>query len=327
MYCSQCGKKVMDTMLFCPFCGSPIVIPEQEEQNPAVEIAETVDEPAVDAEDAVLEEDDGGEFEPLNVDSIDAKEDVLPEQEHAEARDVSEEVSDILRQQLRQEPVRLQGVKPDLSAARQSGAPQIASPRRNADTLVPQRKFDPNDIFMDGVDEEDDYDYDDEDYDYDYEEREEGGFWVRHIRGLVSLVLLLVVAAVLIGWSFSNSGQQALARADLAWRPSAYAEIAYDAYQKGNYTLAGRYYTSAVERDLNNYDYASSAAVAYYMAQDAASAERMAREAIRINPSRVDAYELLLRLYPDASLRPMEIQNLLQQGYERTGDSRLNTAQ
>ena len=36
MYCGQCGKKVMDNMLFCPFCGSPIVIPEQDEpQQPA----------------------------------------------------------------------------------------------------------------------------------------------------------------------------------------------------------------------------------------------------------------------------------------------------
>ena len=29
MFCSQCGKKVLDTMLFCPFCGAPIVIPDQ----------------------------------------------------------------------------------------------------------------------------------------------------------------------------------------------------------------------------------------------------------------------------------------------------------
>ena len=29
MFCSQCGKKVLEMMLFCPFCGSPIVVPEQ----------------------------------------------------------------------------------------------------------------------------------------------------------------------------------------------------------------------------------------------------------------------------------------------------------
>ena len=31
MYCSNCGKKVGDAMLFCPFCGEPIVVPEQDE--------------------------------------------------------------------------------------------------------------------------------------------------------------------------------------------------------------------------------------------------------------------------------------------------------
>ena len=29
MFCSQCGKRVLESMLFCPFCGAPIVIPEQ----------------------------------------------------------------------------------------------------------------------------------------------------------------------------------------------------------------------------------------------------------------------------------------------------------
>lgn len=45
MYCGQCGKKVMDNMLFCPFCGSPIVIPEQDEpeEKPQVSaVQETV---------------------------------------------------------------------------------------------------------------------------------------------------------------------------------------------------------------------------------------------------------------------------------------------
>ena len=48
MYCSKCGKKVGDTMLFCPFCGEAIVIPDQDEQektpdqwNPALEEKQT----------------------------------------------------------------------------------------------------------------------------------------------------------------------------------------------------------------------------------------------------------------------------------------------
>lgn len=330
MYCSQCGKKVMDTMLFCPFCGSPIVIPDQEDEIRIPELSgaivlpemeqknDPVSEPVPD-ENADESEDSAKEigleeFVPLIVEQAESV------KKTDEEKDVSDEIGE---DQPSQEPVRLHGLKPDLSPVRQFGAPKIASQRKNTDTLVPQRKFDPEDIFMDAAAEEDgDYD----DYDYDYEERDESSFWVRHIRGLVALLLLLAVAAVLIGWSFSNSGQQALARADLAWRPSAYAEIAYDAYQKGYYSQSGNYYSRAVAHDTSNYDYASSAGVAYYMAQDMVNAEAMARLAIQIDPAKISAYDILLRIYPDVALRPMEIQRLLQTGYELTGDSRLISA-
>lgn len=327
----------MDNMLFCPFCGSPIVIPDQDDTRPSqiaaksmpVEV-ETVSDPIPeltadensDENKIGTEEIAPDEFVPLDFEQSE------PERKQDDAAALTAEVSEILSEQLRQEPVRLQGMKPDLSPARQFGAPKIASSRKNADTFVPQRKFDPNDMFMDAVEDEEDYDYDDEDDDYDdYGEQDENGFWVRHIRGLVALLLLAVVAAVLVGWSFSNSGQQALARADLAWRPSVYAEIAYNAYQNGHYSQAGIYYSKASARDSANYDYASSAGVAYYMAQDLVNAETMARLAIRIDPKKISAYDILLRLYPDTSMRPLEIQNLLQNGYKLTGDSRLISAQ
>ena len=37
MYCSRCGKKVLDSMLYCPFCGAEIIIPEQEPYDGAAE--------------------------------------------------------------------------------------------------------------------------------------------------------------------------------------------------------------------------------------------------------------------------------------------------
>jgi len=43
MYCGQCGKKVMENMLFCPFCGSPIVIPYQDEPAKAAEAARAIE--------------------------------------------------------------------------------------------------------------------------------------------------------------------------------------------------------------------------------------------------------------------------------------------
>ncbi|MGX8706466.1 MAG: zinc-ribbon domain-containing protein [bacterium] len=35
MYCSHCGKKVLETMRFCPFCGEKVIIPEQDEAQGA----------------------------------------------------------------------------------------------------------------------------------------------------------------------------------------------------------------------------------------------------------------------------------------------------
>ncbi len=350
MYCSQCGKRIVETMLFCPFCGKPVVIPEQDVQERAAVPAEKQEVPAavqetsapaakpaavqpelIEIPEAPAEQKDE-QFIPLDVTAAIEQAEAPKEDPSLEEppRDVALEVSALLASQLRQEPVHLQGKKPDLSAARQAGAPKIASARKNKDTYVPPRKFDPGDMFLDSDDDVDPdrYDEDYEEYESDdYEDAEDGGFFVRHIRGLVALTLLMVVAAVLVVWAFSYNGQQSLARAGLAWRPSAYAEIAYDAYQSGNYLTAGRYYEKAVERDPLNYEHVSSASVSFFMAQDMTNAEKMARKAVEIDPSRMNAYEVLLRLYPDAATRPLEIQAIFQKGYQLTGDARMNSAQ
>ncbi len=331
MYCSQCGKKVKDNMLFCPFCGSPIVIPEQDDddrQAPAAPVQRPESKPASVAQKEnafaeVLEElsEEGkNEFVPLD---LDIKWEEPHAQPKAETEDISREVSDVLNRQLQEEPVRLQGRTPDLSASATRGAPKISS-RNTADTHVPPIQFDPNNMFLDEEDEDDYDDFEDDDFEYEYEEPEHGSFFMRHIRGLVTLILFAVVALVILGWALSAPGQQALARAGLAWKPTVYAEVAYEAYQNGSYALAGSYYAQALERDGESYDYANSAGVSYYMANDSLNAEAMARLAIKINPSRAEAYELLLRLYPDASTRTMEIQGLIQTGYQLTGKESLN---
>jgi len=319
MYCSQCGKKVTETMLFCPFCGSPIVIPDQDEQEKAPGSAPAEPKGKVEEISAKLPEKTAGEIEfvPLDVDHLmdETVKDEKPASDREKGSDVLREVSETLSAQLNEEPVRLQGRTPDLSAARPHSAPKISS-RKNAQTHVPQRQFNPNDMFLDGEDEEE---YEDFEEEYEFEEPEHGSFFVRHIRGFVSLIMFAVVAAVLVGWAFSPSGQQALARAGLAWRPEVYAEAAYSAYANGSYALAGSYYAEALERDSSGYDYANSAAVAYYMANDSLKAEAMARKAIEVNPARAEAYQLLQRLYPNADTRPADIQSMLELGYQLTG--------
>ena len=330
MYCSQCGKKVMDTMLFCPFCGSPIVIPEQDEKTgtPAAENAAQAAKPQPDvSRESIFERNEsdmaaeaGGakiEFVPLDMNLLWKEPDV--KEESAEEAHIEE--SPVHQPK---EAIRLQGRRPDLSAERADDAPKKAA-RKNQDSAVPQRKFDPDDIFFDDdEDDEDDYeddfddDSDDLDDEFDFEEPESSSFFIRHIRGFVSLIMFAIVAAVLAGWAFSSSGQETLARSGFAWRADVYVEVALEAYQNGSYAQAGRYYAEAFERAPERYEYANSAGVAYYMANDYGNAESMARKAIDVNSSRKEAYDLLFRLYPDRQTRPTEIQNLLLKGYQLT---------
>lgn len=254
-------------------------------------------------------------FRPLDLDDMD------PEPVHEEPENPREELSELLSHRLREEPVRLKGRAPDLSNVHNPDRPG-ASSRRKASSYAPVREFNPKDIFMDG----DDYDEDDDDEEYAYEEPEEGGFFIRHIRGVVGLSLFVIVLAIVVGWAFSGGGQRVLAQANLAWQPSVYEQLGYDAYQNGQYAVAAGYYEQALKRDGRNYSYAYSAAVASYMAGDTERAAEMGKKAVEIDATRVDGYQLLQRLYPDASARPWEIQSLIQQGYRLTGDASLNDA-
>lgn len=332
MFCSQCGKKVLDTMLFCPFCGSEIVVPEQEEdlsQQPQPEPVEQ--KPVVQPEK--LEKED---FVPLNLDidwsaedvetdEADGEEDAAPvepaeEDARPETRNVSDEISELLSSQLEDKPSQ----KPERAPSQKKPDPKKKAKetvKRTVNAQRPAREFNPDDIFLDGGDVPAYDDYDDDDYDY--EEPEEGGFWIRHVRGIVAFSLMIILAAIMAGWAFSGAGQLALAQANLAWKPEVYADLGYQAYEAGDYLLSGSYFERALSRDPDNYNYANSSGVAYYWAKDAANAEKMGKRAVEIDPSRVDAYQLLLYLYPNVSTRPWEIQSLIQQGYQYTGDEAL----
>lgn len=299
MYCSQCGKKVNDTMLFCPFCGSALVLPEQEEKEGAPK------EPAENAE-AVRED----EFRPLDLDAF-------PESENSHARTHAE------REAPQRQPVRLEGNVPDLSNIHAPVQAKRAKKKRPS-TYAPQKAFNPDDIFLDAKDN--DFESSDDEDTFTYEEPVGGGFFERHMRGMVGLMAFAVLLIVLLLWALSSPGQRTLANVNLAWRAEAYEQIAYEAYQNQNYTLSAQYYLKALARDPESYDYAYSAGVMYLWNSDAANAAEMAKRAIQIDPTRADAYLLLLRAYPDASTRPWEVQSLIEQGYQQTGNESLNAA-
>ena len=337
MYCGQCGKKVMDSMLFCPFCGSPIVIPDQDEPaasvmeaaepasakaaeaaaetaSPAPELAQErpvslfdTDLPAAEPAPAPEEE-----FVPLRFD-YDAAED----EEEPESEERTEAVLDVPEEA----PVR-----PVRSA--QTRRPE-STRKRPANTYIPVKDIAPDDIFMGGTDaDEDEYDLDADDYDggfgdgddYRYEDEDEGGFFHRHIRGFVGLILFVVLLAVCALWANTDRGQTTLARFNIAWRAEPYAELGYQAYLEDNDLMAARYYEKAFSRDEGNYEYAHSAMVAYYEAEDIPASAAMLKRCIAMEPDNPEPYLEMLILYPDAATRPWEIRELVSDGYRRTGD-------
>lgn len=376
MYCSKCGKKVGDEMLFCPFCGEAIVIPEQDEKEEApdqwdsahedkqttveeferllkqteVESEEEEKEEKSDADDAAAEllqwdsarrdavdewarrDEPATPFEPLNLAETAAegedwraeitkkKESVQPEKQPPKIHHHGDA-----------EPVRLEGTAPKLERERAKGKTVTADrkpARKHANTLVPPKTMNPNDIFMDGktaaYDAYDDAPADDAEGTFDFDVEDDAGFFMRHLRGLVSLALFVILILLFVIYAFSRSGQYTLARANLAWTTEPYSQIGYRSYQDGDYSQAGLYYERALMREPNNYSFASSAAMAYYEAGNTEKSAAMLKRCIEINPTLLEPYIYLLRLYPDASQRPWDVTQLLQQGYQRTGDTRLN---
>jgi len=409
MYCSQCGKKVNDTMLFCPFCGKAIVIPEQDEaENVHTLDFESLEKTAanddkmksMDAESdfegddlAVSELNDGavqiqsdaskeapsgeadetqaaaaelldwsqsrrdysgdvwadrespGEaFEPLDLDSL--SDEAAPQDEWREEIAKRKQASAPAKQPPRMgsqgtEPVRLDGVAPKLEKEAKGASnakPGKSSPkkanRKHANTLVPPKTMDPNDIFMDnrrtGFEEfsdmgkDDDFDAPEFETDaYVYEDEAEASFFMRHLRGFVGLALLAILILMFVIYAFSNAGQLTLARVNLAWSAKAYDTLGYQSYESGQFTQAGLYYERALQRNPDNYNFASAAAMAYIEAGNSEKAEAMLKRCIEIDPAPLEPYIYLLNMYPSAAQRPWDVTQLLQQGYQITGDDRL----
>lgn len=352
MYCGQCGKKVMDNMLFCPFCGSPIVIPEQDSipapEASAEAASDAPDMPAAQAdarpisifdevEPAAPKRDPEPEFVPLHFDFDASETEIAPEAESDSDSDAAPAAADSIMD-----------VPPELFPADPPAEPipdaPRKPPRRNANTYIPVKQIPPEDMFMDASDDydADDYDASEDDYeedfparparrryrdeiedDFDFEEPEHGGFFQRHIRGIVALILLAIVLLICVIWAVSPNGQRSLARMNLAWNAKTYADLGYEAYHQDSDLQAARYYEKAYSRDPDCYEYAHSAMVAYYEAKEIESAAAMLKKCIEMNPDDPEPYQEMLILYPDAESRPWEIKELVRQGYQRTGDESL----
>lgn len=422
MYCSQCGKKLKDTMLFCPNCGVAIEFPEDDP-------VETAPEKPVEAPVQAVREDEGClreteikapaevqveetkiESQPVPEESLDApekadEEDMIafdemdapaprvwktPEMppiqhENRQIKQISlfdngagEEDGEAPEEVLSFEPEReaiceftplelepesefekwqkrtpeierrpptmqrkagegprLEGhapkmarPKPDNGSQRTPGQPQA---NRSARTYVPEKAVNPDDLFMDAEDPYDDYDDEDIRYADDsedafiYEDEESPSFLLRHIRGVMGLSLTALLAIVCLIYVCSSTGQEALAKMNLAWNPEVYSRIAYEYYEDGLYDMSGSFYEKALSRDPDNYSYAISAASAYIYGENTDKAASMLKRSISLDATRVEPYIYLMNLYPDGATRPWDVSQILQQGYGMTGDERLKS--
>ena len=260
------------------------------------------------------------------------------DEEYGEAADIPPEedapgeAADPLARPLLTEPVELRAKHPP-RLSRQSAPvkPHAATGARRVNTVVPPRTPDPDDLFLeDEADAEDDIaDFVDEYLsDYRYEERPGGNFFVRHIRGFVTLILLLVFALGIYFWLAFGSGQRLMGQLYISGNPATYVELGKEAEAAGDYAEAGDYFLKALEvrgaeLDSSDRDTAVNAANAYIRAENAGRAAEALEYLIAIDPNDPAPYNTLKQLYPDAASRPQRVTQLLQQGAQNTGDASL----
>ena len=331
MFCSRCGKKVLESMLFCPFCGAEIIIPEQDD---------TPEELTSDKRfsfDLPEEKDSGKSADAETMDwALPPEEKNEPEPAEPEPQP---EKTIVLKRPLRIDDTPLHS--DDETDEDEKPGPRL---RRSTeeDEERPARRRAVNMFMEDEDEEEDDFDvyehaYEryqrrdrrgedrDDDDDDDYDDDDEG-FFARHLRGIVALILLIALLGGLAFYAMTDAGQSQLARINVTLpfiKAEAYSKLGFDAYQAGNYAQAGAYYERALARKPDNFDFATSAAMAYYNDQNTDKAAEMLKKCVEIDPNAVTPYVYLLNLYPDAASRPSEITQLVQQGYQNTGDEQL----
>lgn len=338
MKCPVCGRENPDIRLFCMQCGE--LLPEAEEgaapaQSENIYAKPAAEEPAIFAEpedipapeESVYEAEDDTEFYRQRQRARGFVEETWPESAPVVSRqpqsifdepvDVPEAAENLYARPAYQETQH----KPELNR-------QMPVNGRGS-TFIPKREasMDPDDFFavrgqvLPEYDEEEEAPKRRRTREGDYEDQAHQSFAVRHMRGIVTLLLLLITAAIVVIWANTDSAQYTLAKADMAWKSSAYERLAEEASQINDLAAAGYYYTAALKRDENNLNYAIMAANSYIEGGYTSKALDAIRKCIEIQPANADLYATLIQLSPEISAADKQ---LIRQGYELTGDSRLN---
>ena len=248
------------------------------------------------------------------------------EENQADALEM-EPSADPLAKPILKSPVQLKGTRPP--QLRRTDTPvrlTNAQNRRPINTAIPKHGDETDDLFLDSEgfeeDYEEEYDLEDDSGGYLYEEPERKGFFYRHIRGIVTLTLLALTVIIVGGWLTFGSGQRLLGQLYLSSNSNTYIALGEEAEAQGDYEQAGAYFMKALKISpaVDTAIYASNA---YVQANNIGKAAEALEILLSIAPDYTEAYVTLKSFYPDVSTRPARINELIQQGYLRTGDERL----
>jgi len=352
MRCPKCAKENPDIRLFCMSCGE--LMPEEEPEAEDVKeeeaaarditaesLTEEMCEESSDTSDELPEafdvSEDDTEFYRVRSKARRVIEEAWPEEinrptsvrktslfdNDKDFEEPEQEESEYSRNDYRDNRQ-----KPTLD---RRNIPELGTPS----TIIPKReeKLEPDDFFSvkgqvlpEYDDEDDDWNDENEFHSRSVVKRKEPkqSFIIRHMRGVVTLLLLVITAVIVIIWANTDSAQLMLAGIDLAWTPESYAQLADEAYAKKDLSAAGHYYSLAYEHDMGNYNYAVMAANSYIEGGYNSKALEAVRICIELKPADANLYLMLLQLQPDPENIPSGDRELLKQGYRLTGDSRLN---
>ena len=351
MKCPNCGHENPDIRLFCARCGE--ILPEKDESAPVAEekapetrpVPDVMDDPFDDVDfyrrrerARRVYEDAWPEFanepEEKRIPSLfdEKEEERIPEKREMERprfENSPRPDTYIPRREEEFDPDSIFDVQEKPRAAGTNRAPDLRGGR--TETIIPQRdeSLDPDDFF----------DVKGRSASFDraanpakkrrvrrpdeFEDNDSQSFAMRHMRGIVTLALLLFTLAIVAIWAMTPSAQIALARIDMAWDVAAYEELGLDAWGSENYTVAAHYFEQAYKRDPENSGYARYAAESWMRAENYDQAAKALRICIAADPSNVDYYLALMDIYYGYENLPDSDRRLVDEGYERTGDSRL----
>lgn len=134
-----------------------------------------------------------------------------------------------------------------------------------------------------------------------------------HLRSLIAMLMLVLTIGGMSIWAvFTPSGQRVMAHIGIGGAKGL-ALIGDDAMADGNYSRAAENYLQSLSKASSDIT-AFKLARAYALSGETKDAARALLLCIDLNAARIEAYQMLEILYPDAAARPENVKRALDKG-------------